>query len=126
MPDQATDQHLTISVDRTHAERALQINLSQTDTEGNGIGYRLAGPKHYNMGTTELLSAVLTERDATEIRHMLDSVFPPKPLLSDAERTFLAFALDLAFDKMASDDGFTADDEAALAALRKLAEGGAR
>jgi hypothetical protein len=47
----------------------------------------------------------------------------PAPLLSEAERKFLAFALDLAFDRMVSDDGFTSEDEAALASLRKLAGG---
>lgn len=43
--------------------------------------------------------------------------------LPGAERTFLSFALDLAFDQMCSGDGFTDEDEAALASLRKLAGG---
>jgi len=41
--------------------------------------------------------------------------------LSDADRQFLTFALDLAFDRMVSDDGFTDEDEAALEKLRRLA-----
>jgi acyl carrier protein phosphodiesterase len=45
------------------------------------------------------------------------------PVLSDAERRFLSFALDLAFDQMCSGDGFTDEDDAALASLRKLANG---
>jgi len=45
------------------------------------------------------------------------------PALSDAERQFLSFALDLAFDQMCSGDGFTDEDDAALASLRKLAGG---
>ncbi|MFJ1667406.1 hypothetical protein ACIOK4_13655 [Streptomyces bottropensis] len=53
------------------------------------------------------------------------SVVPPATnqtaLLSGAERQFLTFALDLAFDRMVSDDGFTDEDEAALAKLRRLA-----
>lgn len=49
----------------------------------------------------------------------------PAPALSDGERSFLAFALDLASDHMASrGDGFGDDDWATLASLRKLAGGG--
>lgn len=43
------------------------------------------------------------------------------PLLSESERKFLAFALDLAFNEMVSSDGFTDDDYDALDSLRKLA-----
>lgn len=43
------------------------------------------------------------------------------PQLSEPKRKFLAFALDLAFDEMVSNDGFTDDDHAALGSLRKLA-----
>lgn len=43
--------------------------------------------------------------------------------LTDTERQFLKFALDLAFDRMVSDDGFTDEDEAALARLRRIAFG---
>lgn len=71
MTEPTTTDRLTISVHRTNAERALQVNLSN-----NNFGYRLAGPKHYNLGTAELLSADLDERDAREIRAMLDAAFP--------------------------------------------------
>lgn len=49
------------------------------------------------------------------------------PALSESERQFLTFALELAADQMASDStGFTAEDDAALKSLRALAaEGGA-
>jgi hypothetical protein len=67
---------LLIEVTRTRAEGVLQVSLSQVDENGCGLGYRLAGPKHYNMGVTELLSEELTERDAANIRRMLDAVFP--------------------------------------------------
>jgi hypothetical protein len=67
---------LTIAAYRTHATRGTQITLSQTDENGRGWGRRLAGPKHYNSGTTELVSAELDETDAREIRKMLDIVFP--------------------------------------------------
>jgi hypothetical protein len=46
----------------------------------------------------------------------------PKPVLEAHERQFLTYALNLAADRMASEDGFTADDETALASLRRLAE----
>ncbi|MGW1433093.1 hypothetical protein ACWD6K_31295 [Streptomyces sp. NPDC002431] len=41
--------------------------------------------------------------------------------LNDAERQFLTFALDLAADEMASRDGFTDEDEAALEMFRRMA-----
>ncbi|MFE2346445.1 hypothetical protein [Kitasatospora cineracea] len=67
---------ITIAAYRTHAEGRTQIVLSQTDENGRGHGYRIAGPKHYNSGVTELISADLTARDAAEIRAMLDAAFP--------------------------------------------------
>ncbi|GGT43506.1 hypothetical protein [Streptomyces purpureus] len=47
---------------------------------------------------------------------------PAEAPLTDAERQFLTFALDLAADRMASDDGFTDEDEAALARFRRMAD----
>lgn len=48
----------------------------------------------------------------------------PAPVLSDAERQFLKWTLDLAAEQMAScGDEFDADDEVALAYLRRLAGG---
>jgi hypothetical protein len=47
----------------------------------------------------------------------------PAITLTDAERQFLTFALDQAADEMSLADGFTADDEAALEKLRRLADG---
>ena len=41
--------------------------------------------------------------------------------LTEPERRFLTFALDLAADRMLSEDGFTGDDEAALESLRRMA-----
>ncbi|MEU0978492.1 hypothetical protein ABZ488_04675 [Streptomyces griseus] len=50
---------------------------------------------------------------------------PPAPAdraaLTDAERQFLTFAMDLAFDEMVSNDGFTDEDHAALDKFRALA-----
>ncbi len=67
---------ITINVYRTHAEGKIQVQIARTDENGNGTGYRLAGPKHYNAGVTELLTHELDERDAAEIRAYLDAVFP--------------------------------------------------
>jgi len=47
---------------------------------------------------------------------------PADEALTAAERQFLKFALDLAFDRMVSDSGFTDEDDAALARLRRMAE----
>ena len=47
----------------------------------------------------------------------------PAPVLPGPERQLLTFALNLAYNRMCSEDGFTAADEAALASLRKLAGG---
>ena len=46
---------------------------------------------------------------------------PTGDALTAAERRFLTFALDLAFDRMVSDDGFTDEAQAALKKLRRLA-----
>ncbi len=94
MPDK-----LTLGVYRTKAEGRIQVALDQTDENGNGTGYRLAGPKHYNLGVTELLSHQLDERDAKEIRAYLDAVFPqpaadPWQRLTDALNTLAATDLD--------------------------------
>lgn len=45
------------------------------------------------------------------------------PELTQSEREFLAFALDLAFDQMVSGDGFTDDDWAAHDRLKQIAMG---
>ncbi|MEV5851439.1 hypothetical protein [Streptomyces anulatus] len=44
-----------------------------------------------------------------------------RPALTDAERQFLTFAMDLAFDEMVSTAGFTDEDHAALEKFRALA-----
>jgi hypothetical protein len=67
---------ITLYVYRTHAENAPQVQLVRTDENGSGLGYRLAGPKHYNMGVTELLANELDAQDAAETRAMLDAAFP--------------------------------------------------
>ncbi|MFE9372285.1 hypothetical protein ACFYM2_21295 [Streptomyces sp. NPDC006711] len=44
------------------------------------------------------------------------------PLLTDNERQFLTFALDQAAEEMSLADGFTDEDEAALAKFRRMAD----
>lgn len=45
-------------------------------------------------------------------------------VLTETERTTLAFALDLAQDRIYSEGGFTADDQAAVDSLRRMATAG--
>lgn len=71
---------IVMDVDRDGWTKGLQLNIAELDENGSGCGYRLAGPK-YNGSSKNLLSVVLDERDAAEIRQMLDKVFP----LADAE-----------------------------------------
>lgn len=93
MPENTTDR-LVLEVNRTHAEGGIQVVLSQIDAKGTGWGYRLAGPKHYNSGATPLLSADLTERDATELRSMLDAVFPVAPRVIESPEELDALPVD--------------------------------
>jgi hypothetical protein len=72
MSDQPTRERLFITVDRDGWTKGTQVSLS-TDSGG----YRLAGPK-YNGSSKNLVQEELAERDAREIRRMLDKAFPPK------------------------------------------------
>ena len=56
-------------------DRLLQLSINQTDENGTGDGYRLAGPKFNGSGEV-LLTRHLDDRDAAEIRRYLDAVFP--------------------------------------------------
>lgn len=66
---------LVIILSRCDWTNGLQLVMSQLDEKGPGRGYRLAGPK-FNGSGRGLLTATLTQRDADEIRSMLDAVFP--------------------------------------------------
>lgn len=66
---------VTIAAFRTAAGRA-QIQIQRLNAQGVGDGYRLAGPKHYNLGTKTLVERDLDQGDAAEMRRMLDKVFP--------------------------------------------------
>jgi len=123
------NERIVIDVDRDGWTKGLQLNIAQLDETNTGTGYRLAGPK-YNGSSKNLLRCELDARDANEVRKCLDAVFPqkdqPAPVLTDAERQFLTFALELAADQMLSrGDEFDAADEDALTALRRMADGAA-
>jgi hypothetical protein len=74
MPDEKPAR-IVMDVDRDGWTKGLQLNIVGLDENDHGWGYRLAGPK-YNGSSTNLLRVELTERDASEIRQMLDKVFP--------------------------------------------------
>ena len=66
---------LTIEVHRDGLTGKLQLAIHQTDENGAGNGYRLAGPKFNGTGET-VLTATLDADDAAEIRRYLDAAFP--------------------------------------------------
>jgi hypothetical protein len=68
---------ISIAAYRTNAEGGAQIQIARLDAQGHGVGYRLAGPKHYNLGTRTLVERDLDEQDIAEIRSLLDAVSPP-------------------------------------------------
>ena len=72
MPDR-----LTIEIHRDGLSGKLQLGIHQTDENGAGHGYRLAGPEFSGSGET-MLTRTLDERDAEEIRRYLDTAFPEK------------------------------------------------
>ncbi|KOU50534.1 hypothetical protein ADK55_18470 [Streptomyces sp. WM4235] len=75
MPDQKPTR-IVMDVDRDGWTSGLQLNIVSLDERDCGWGYRLAGPK-YNGSSKNLLRVELDERDAAEIRKMLDKAFPP-------------------------------------------------
>ncbi|MEU6057940.1 hypothetical protein [Streptomyces sp. NPDC047097] len=116
-------ERIEFTVDRDGWTTGLQLNIAQLDENNRGWGYRLAGPK-YNGSSKNLLTAILTERDAEEIRAKLNAVFPPQPVLTAPQRQFLTFALELAADVMASRaEEFDSDDRDALAFFERMAAG---
>ncbi|MGP3684100.1 hypothetical protein ACTVZO_05200 [Streptomyces sp. IBSNAI002] len=71
----ADPTRIMMDVDRDGWTNGLQLNIVGLDENDSGWGYRLAGPK-YNGSSQNLLRVELKERDANEIRKMLDKVFP--------------------------------------------------
>ena len=52
-----------------------QLSINAVDDEGTGHGYRLMGPKYIGR-SRNLRTVELTQRDADEIRAVLDEAFP--------------------------------------------------
>lgn len=81
MTDNATEKKATITLDAANSDRqfpAYQLSINAMDGETSGHGYRLMGPKY--LGRSRNLRTVeLDQRDADEIRAILDEVFPAKP-----------------------------------------------
>jgi hypothetical protein len=65
---------LTLSIDKHGPQHQASLNVKYDDDTGHG--YRLLGPKY--IGDSRLVKeAELSERDAQEIRKLLDEVYPP-------------------------------------------------
>ncbi|MGC5400173.1 hypothetical protein ACPXCP_31090 [Streptomyces sp. DT20] len=77
-------ERIVIDLDRDGWTKNLQLNIAKLNENDRGMGFRLAGPK-YNGSSTNLLRTELDERDAAEIRAMLDAVFPVAPGPTRAE-----------------------------------------
>ncbi|WP_033239928.1 hypothetical protein [Streptomyces albidoflavus] len=78
------------------------------------------------MSARDALNAYLaheSDADQAEYEKRLDAYANEirAQVLTTTERQFLTFALDLAFDRMVSEDGFTEDDHAALEKLQRMA-----
>ncbi|MEU9861298.1 hypothetical protein AB0D99_10500 [Streptomyces sp. NPDC047971] len=73
-----TARKATITLDTASRDRQFpvyQLSINAVDDKGCGLGYRLMGPKY--VGRSRNLQAVeLAQRDADEIRTLLDAVFP--------------------------------------------------
>lgn len=77
MTDQPNQKKATITLDAANSDRqfpAYQLSIN-VGTETSGHGYRLMGPK-YAGRSRNLRTAELSQRDADEIRAILDEAFP--------------------------------------------------
>ncbi|WP_069766002.1 hypothetical protein [Streptomyces sp. LUP47B] len=87
MTDQPAAKKATITLDNASRDRqfpAYQLSINAMDGEDSGHGYRLMGPKY--LGRSKNLRTVeLSQRDADEIRAILDEVFPTEVVVSCAD-----------------------------------------
>lgn len=77
----AAEKKATITLDAGNSDRqfpAYQLSINAMDGESSGHGYRLMGAK-YAGRSRNLRTVELSQRDADEIRAILDEVFPPDP-----------------------------------------------
>lgn len=76
----STEKKATITLDSANSDQrypAYQLSINAMRGEHNGHGYRLMGPKY--LGRSRNLRTVeLSQRDANEIRAILDEVFGPQ------------------------------------------------
>ncbi|MET9436941.1 hypothetical protein [Streptomyces sp. NPDC006551] len=80
MADQPASK-VTITLDTASSDRQFpvyQLSINAVNDEDRGHGYRLMGPKYIGR-SRNLRTVELTQRDADEIRAVLDEVFPPPP-----------------------------------------------
>jgi hypothetical protein len=81
MTDNSAEKKATITLDAANSDPkfpAYQLSINAMDGENSGHGYRLMGPK-YAARSRNLRTVDLDQRDADEIRAILDEVFPPEP-----------------------------------------------
>lgn len=87
MTDQPAEKKATITLDATGNDLkfpAYQLSINAMSGEHSGHGYRLMGPKY--IGRSRNLRTVrLTQRDADEIRAILDEVFPTEVVVNCAD-----------------------------------------
>lgn len=72
-------ERVTITLDAANSDPkfpAYQLSINAMDDEHSGHGYRLMGPKYIGR-SRNLRTVELTQRDADEIRSILDDAFPP-------------------------------------------------
>ena len=72
---QSMTTKITIEVSRDGWTRGLQVSINLLDEDGNGHGYRIAGPK-FNGSSKALLTETLDAGDAEEIRRYLEHIEP--------------------------------------------------
>lgn len=79
MTDNSAEKKATITLDAANSDPkfpAYQLSINAMDGEHSGHGYRLMGPKYIGR-SRNLRTVELTQRDADEIRAILNEVFPP-------------------------------------------------
>ncbi|MBT2449454.1 hypothetical protein J7F03_20650 [Streptomyces sp. ISL-43] len=128
------DQRLRIApVEREQPNEEPALWFETTDGGFRGTSVKvplskleevIAGGRDMARQAVPLPGARITDEQLATAQAVLSpgAVVTAAAVLSTAERQFLTFALDLAFDRMVSEDGFTSEDEAVLARLRQLAK----